>query len=370
MPPDSLEDAIPEASFGLVHAPFRAHDMMQAQHLPRRPAQRRCRASRPPRWAGEPALRLGARNPAARYVVTHQVEVAGRSTGWRDSAARLPSKPTTRARSLPLILYGGSALSLMLFAVMHSNARHRRRCGARLSTSRAVVTRSAPWSRTCRASSSRWASSHLWRVIHISRGITALTGATPTSSCPAGCRWATSSCRKTPSHHGRTRGRPRASRELRGGYRMCGRDQRVRWVSERGRVATDPDDARLPAGRGDHRHHRAQDGGRGHPQPRLRRHPDPTAQPPFPARPPAPGAGQCPPPRPPWRPALHRHRPLQAGERHLRPRGRRSAPAAKSPPGLTDVREGDTVARLGGDEFVVMLEDLGSSPPRPATGRR
>ena len=86
-------------------------------------------------------------------------------------------------------------------------------------------------------------------------------------------------------------------------------------------------------------------------------------------------------PRRPQRPVaggpLHRPRRLQAGQRHLRPPGRRRAAARSSPSGCTDcVRTADTAARLGGDEFAVLLhgpiDDAGvrdGARPHPRAAR-
>ena len=64
-----------------------------------------------------------------------------------------------------------------------------------------------------------------------------------------------------------------------------------------------------------------------------------------------------------------RPRPLQARQRRLRPRGRRSAAGGGRPPARAGLRPGDTVARLGGDEFTILLDDI-ESRERPRSGRR
>ena len=61
----------------------------------------------------------------------------------------------------------------------------------------------------------------------------------------------------------------------------------------------------------------------------------------------------------PARPVLPRPRPVQGGQRHLRPRRRRRAAAPARPALLrAQLRQADVLARLGGDEFGVLLERL------------
>jgi diguanylate cyclase (GGDEF)-like protein/PAS domain S-box-containing protein len=145
-----------------------------------------------------------------------------------------------------LILYGGSALSLMLFAVMHSNALHRRRMRAaalHLARSRdafLTLVENVP------GVVFRCGIEPPWRVIHISRGITALTGATPDEFVSGRVSLGDFILQEDfPAIMAALEDARARHVNYEVEYRMCGRDQRVRWVSERGRVATDPDDAPL-----------------------------------------------------------------------------------------------------------------------------
>lgn len=243
MPPDSLEERRADL-VGFVYAPFRAHDMMQAifrEDLHNADVELHDLHDRPENLL----YASGARNPAARYVVTHQVEVAGRD--WVARFSSTPAFEADHASAEPaLILYGGSALSLMLFAVMHSNARHRRRMRAaalHLARSRdafLTLVENVP------GVVFRCGIEPPWRVIHISRGITALTGATPDEFVSGRVSLGDFILQEDfPAIMAALEDARARHVNYEVEYRMCGRDQRVRWVSERGRVATDPDDAAL-----------------------------------------------------------------------------------------------------------------------------
>lgn len=87
------------ALLGYVYAPFRAYDMMQA--IFRDDLRDADIELHDLHESPQTLLYASAeRNAAAHYVVTHAVEVAG-ANGWSASAARRPSRPTTRARNPP-----------------------------------------------------------------------------------------------------------------------------------------------------------------------------------------------------------------------------------------------------------------------------
>lgn len=223
---------------GFVYSPFRAHDTME-----------RIFAGGPrgidielfDSEVADAALLFASarRNGAARFVVTHCIEVAGRP--WVARFSSTPEFEASQASTEPvLILAGGGALSLMLFGFTQAGARHRRRLqaiAASLAHSRdefrtlvenvpGVVFRSqidAPWA-----------------VIHISQGIEALTGATPEEFMSARVAFGDFILREdfTAIEDAiRTALERHTSYEVE--YRMRARNGQTHWVSERGRVYVD-----------------------------------------------------------------------------------------------------------------------------------
>jgi len=232
------------ALLGYVYAPFRAYDMMQA--IFRDDLRDADIELHDLHESPQTLLYASAeRNAAAHYVVTHAVEVAGRE--WVVRFSSTPAFEADHASAEPaLILYGGSALSLMLFAVMHSNARHRRRMRAAAShlahsrdEFRTLVENVPGVVFRCQIEPP-------WRVMHISRGITALTGATPEDFMSGRLSFGDFILHEdVPTIVAAIESARISHTNYEVEYRMRGRDRRVHWVSERGRVAVDADDEPL-----------------------------------------------------------------------------------------------------------------------------
>ena len=353
------------ALLGYVYAPFRAHDMMRA--IFRDDLRDADIELHDLHESPQTLLYASAeRNPAAHYFVTHEVEVAGRN--WVVRFGSTPAFEAGHASAEPaLILYGGSALSVMLFAVMHSNARHRRRMRA----AALHLARSRDEFRTLVENVPgvvfRCAIEAPWKVMHISRGITLLTGATPEEFMSGRVTFGDFILQEdVPSIVAAIENARACHANYEVEYRMRGRDRRIHWVSERGRVAVDVDDKplRLDGVIIDVTERRTAEEAI-----RNLAFVDTLTQ--LPNR----------------RFLLDR---LRQGLANARRHGRHGALlfididhfkrvndtygheagdqllseiAARL---RQAVREGDTVARLGGDEFVVMLEDLGETAPEAA----
>ncbi len=353
------------ALLGFVYAPFRALDMMQAifrddlrdAHIELHDLHESLQTL---------LYASAGHDRTARYAASHEVEVAGRK--WMASFGSTPAFEADHASAEPaLILYGGSALSVMLFAVMHSNARHRRRMRA----AALHLARSRDEFRTLVENVPgvvfRCQIEVPWKVMHISRGITLLTGATPDEFMSGRVTFGDFILQEdVPAIVAAIENACACHANYEVEYRMRGRDGRIRWVSERGRVAVDVDDKPLRL-----------DGviidvtERKTAEEAIRNlaFVDTLTQ--LPNR----------------RFLLDR---LRQGLANARRHGRHGALlfididhfkrvndtygheagdqllceiAARL---RKAVREGDTVARLGGDEFVVMLEDLGEAAPEAA----
>lgn len=353
------------ALLGYVYAPFRAHDMMRA--IFRDDLRDADIELHDLHESPQTLLYASAeRNPAAHYFVTHEVEVAGRN--WVVRFGSTPAFEAGHASAEPaLILYGGSALSVMLFAVMHSNARHRRRMRA----AALHLARSRDEFRTLVENVPgvvfRCAIESPWKVMHISRGITLLTGATPEEFMSGRVTFGDFILQEdVPAIVTAIESARACNANYEVEYRMRGRDGRIHWVSERGRAAVDVEDEplRLDGVIIDVTERRTAEEAI-----RNLAFVDTLTQ--LPNR----------------RFLLDR---LRQGLANARRHGRHGALlfididhfkrvndtygheagdqllceiAARL---RKAVREGDTVARLGGDEFVVMLEDLGEAAPEAA----
>lgn len=232
MPTDTVAERR-AAHFGFVYSPFRAHDMMRS--IFRDGLRDTDIELFDDRIAPDTLLYATAgRSAVAHHVQVHTIEVAGRQ--W---VARFSSTPAFEADNASaeaaLILHGGTALSLTLFAVMHSNARHRRRmraAAAHLARSRddfrtlvenvpGVVFRS-------RIDPPR-------TVIHISQGVEALTGATPEEFMSSRVTFGDFILSEdVPEIAAAIDAARRRGTSYEVEYRMRDRHGRMHWVSERG----------------------------------------------------------------------------------------------------------------------------------------
>ena len=230
------------ALLGFVYAPFRALDMMQAifrddlrdAHIELHDLHESLQTL---------LYASAGHDRTARYVASHEVEVAGRK--WIASFGSTPAFEADHASAEPaLILYGGSALSVMLFAVMHSNARRRMHAAAlHLARSRdefRTLVENVP------GVVFRCQIEVPWKVMHISRGITLLTGATPDEFMSGRVTFGDFILQEdVPAIVAAIENACACHANYEVEYRMRGRDGRIRWVSERGRVAVDVDDKPL-----------------------------------------------------------------------------------------------------------------------------
>ncbi len=235
--PDSV-DARRATLLGFVYSPFRAHDIMRSIF------DGRLDDADIELFDGDPSAETllfasTQRSANARFVIDHPVDIGGRR--WLARFSSTPAFERDQASAEPgLILFGGSTLSLMLFALLNINAHHRRRmqaAAARLVQSRdefrtlvenvpGVVFRSqiaAPWA-----------------VIHISPSIAALTDAAPEEFVSGRVSFGDFIVLEdfaTIEEAIRRALRERTSYEVE--YRMRARDGRTCWVTERGHVYVD-----------------------------------------------------------------------------------------------------------------------------------
>ncbi len=181
------------------------------------------------------------RSGTARFVVTHCIEVAGRP--WVARFSSTAGFEASQASMEPvLILAGGGALSLLLFAFTQTGARHRRR----LQAIAASLARSRDEFRTLVENVPgvvfRSQVDAPWAVMHISQGIEPLTGATPAEFMSSRVTFGDFILREdfTAIEEAiRTALEHRTSYEVE--YRMQARNGQTHWVSERGRVYVDRD---------------------------------------------------------------------------------------------------------------------------------
>lgn len=226
------------ALLGYVYSPFRAHDMMRsifADGL--RNAIVELFDDHP-----DDANLLFASAPArhdARHTVTHAVEVGGRNWVVRFSSTAAFEADSQSAEPM-LILVGGSALGVLLFTVLRTNALHRRRMQAAANSLaasrdefRALVENVPGVVFRCQVGAP-------WPVIHIGQSVEALTGATADEFVSGAVSFADFiEPEDIPRIEQAIRDAADKQTSYEVEYRMLGRDGAVRWVSERGRVHAD-----------------------------------------------------------------------------------------------------------------------------------
>lgn len=231
-------DARRAALLGFVYSPFRAHDIMDSIFSDSlNDVDLELFDGAP--TADTLLFASSQRSASARFVVDHPVEIAGRT--WLARFSSTPAFERDQISDTPgLILFGGTALSLMLFALMNINARHRRRmqtAAARLAQSRdefrTLVENVPGVVFRCQVDAP-------WGVIHISPNIQALTGAAPDEFVSAQVSFGDFI---VPEDFAAIEGaiatalRQRTSYEVE--YRMQSRTGQTYWVSERGHVYVD-----------------------------------------------------------------------------------------------------------------------------------
>lgn len=235
--PDTV-DARRTALLGFVYSPFRAQDMMDSIFSGQlKDAELELFDVSPA--AGNLLFASAQRSAHARFVVDYPVEIAGRT--WLARLSSTPAFERDNDSAEPgLILFGGTALSLMLFVLLNVNAKHRRQmqnAATRLAQSRdefrTLVENVPGVVFRCQVDAP-------WGVIHISPNIEALTGARPEEFLVAHVSFgdfivpedfATIEAAIATALQART------SYEVE--YRMRSRSGNICWVSERGHVYVD-----------------------------------------------------------------------------------------------------------------------------------
>lgn len=226
------------ALLGFVYSPFRAHDIMHNIFSDGLYDTDLALFDGTP--TDENLLFASAqRSTHARFTVDHTIEIAGRT--WLARFSSTPAFEQDQISAEPgLILFGGSALSVMLFTLMHINGHHRRgmqTAAARLAQSRdefrTLVENVPGVVFRCQIVAP-------WRVIHISPNIEELTGATPEEFVSEAVSFGDFI---VPEDFAAIEEaieaalRERVSYEVE--YRMRSRAGQTYWVSERGHVYVD-----------------------------------------------------------------------------------------------------------------------------------
>ena len=226
------------ALLGFVYSPFRAHDIMRSIF------EGSLRDAEIELFDGAPTadnllFASAQRAASARFVVDHPLEIGGRRWLVRFSSTAAFERDQESAEP-GLILFGGTTLSLMLFALLNINARHRRRmqtAATRLAQSRdefrTLVENVPGVVFRCQIDAP-------WKVIHISRNIESITGATPREFVSDDVSFGNFI---VPEDFSAIEDAIRAALNQRTiyevEYRMVSRNGQVYWVSERGHAHVD-----------------------------------------------------------------------------------------------------------------------------------
>lgn len=233
-------DARREALRGFVYSPFRAHDIMHSIFTDSLDDADIALFDGAP-TADNLLFASKQRSTSARFVVDHAIEIDGRA--WLARFSSTPVFERGHVSAEPeLILFGGTTFSLMLYSLMHINARHRRR----MQTAAARLAQSRDQFRTLVENVPgvvfRCQFEAPWRVIHISPNIEALTGAAPEefmSNRVAFGDFIVPEDFVTIEEAIRTALSLHTSYEVE--YRMRARNGQTHWVSERGHIFVDGD---------------------------------------------------------------------------------------------------------------------------------
>lgn len=163
-----------QALFGFVYSPFRAHDLMNEVFKdPGREVEIELFDARP--TPGSLLFSSEDRARQARHVTEIPLEIGGHLWTARFHSS-LRFEENTASAQPQMILLGGLGLDLMFFAVLYTNARHRRKmseAALKLEESRdsfRTLVENVP------GTVFRVSLKSPWSVTHLSHGIEALTG--------------------------------------------------------------------------------------------------------------------------------------------------------------------------------------------------
>ncbi len=237
MPQDSVAQRR-AALLGFVYSPFRAHDLMRGLF------GERDEDTEIELFDGTPApanllFSTSQKVRKARHNADKQIRIGGRE--W---TLRFHSRPEYEIATVSvqpwIILFGGTALNLLLFAVMFSNARHVKRMDAAALTLAQSRDRYLNLVDNVPGTVFRSEPKSTWRFHHLSPSIGALTGEPADAFLEGRVSYARF------IHPDDTAGvKSSIDAALRAGtpyeveYRIRQQNGRLRWVSERGRTSYD-----------------------------------------------------------------------------------------------------------------------------------